>query len=69
MFHLGGHGQDDRAESVAGGAQGIGGLLGMPALPALPTGRAGARVDVELRNDRYDGRQIGLVLHDLVQLV
>ena len=65
MFQLGGHGQDDRAERVAGGAPGIGGLLGMPALPALPARRASARVDVELRDDRYDGRQIGLVLDDL----
>jgi hypothetical protein len=69
MFHLGGHGQDDRAESIASGAQGIGGLLGMPSLPALPAGGASAGLDVELRNNRYDGRQVGLVLDDLVQLI
>jgi hypothetical protein len=69
MFHLGGHGQDDRAEGVACGAQGIGGLLRMPALPALPAGGAGARVDVELGDNRYDGRQVRLILDDLVQLI
>ena len=41
----------------------------MPTLPALPAGRASARLDIELGNDRYDGRQVGLVLDDLVQLV
>jgi hypothetical protein len=56
-------------ERVAGGAQGIGGLLGMPALPALPAGGAGASVDVELRDDRYDGRQVRLIVDDLVELV
>ena len=35
VFHLGGHGQDDGAEGIAGGADGVGDLLGVPSLPVL----------------------------------
>jgi hypothetical protein len=65
VFHLGGHGQDHRAEGVAGSTEGIGGLLGVPSLPALAAARAEAGLDVELGDEGHDGRQVGLILdHD-----
>jgi hypothetical protein len=69
VFHLGGHGQDDRPQGVAGSADRVGSLLGVATLPALPARRTGAGVDVELGDDRHDGGQVSLVLDDLVQLV
>jgi hypothetical protein len=69
MFHFRGHGQDDRAEGIAGGAFGIGGLLGMSALPTLSAAGTPTGLDIELGDDRHDGGQIGLILHDQVLLV
>src|SRR5262249_8554560 len=42
MFHFGGHRQNDGAEGVAGGADGVRSLLGMPPLPMLSAARAPA---------------------------
>ena len=41
----------------------------MPALPALTATGAAAGFDVELGDDRHDGRQVGLILHDLILVV
>jgi hypothetical protein len=64
VLHLGGHGQDDGAERVAGSAEGIGGLFRVSSLPVLAAAEAVARLDVELGDDGNDGRQVGLVLDD-----
>jgi hypothetical protein len=64
MFQFGGNGQDHGTERVAGGSDRVGGLFGMASLPVLAAAGAVARLDVELGDDRHDGRQIGLVLHE-----
>src|SRR5262249_41937257 len=69
VFHLGGHGQDDGAEGIASGADGVGGLLGVPSLPVLAAAGAVAGGDVELGDDGHDRRQVGLVLDDLALVV
>ena len=66
VFEFGGHGQDHRAESVAGSADRVGGLLGMAALTALPATRTIAGLNVELCDDRDNGRQVGLILNHRV---
>jgi hypothetical protein len=62
MFPFGGHRQDNGAEGVAGGADGVGDLFGMAALAITPATGAIAGLDVELRDDGDDGRQTGLIL-------
>jgi hypothetical protein len=63
MLEFGGHGQDDRAERVAGSAEGIGDLLGVPTLMSLSATGAEAALDVKLDDDRHNGWQIGLILY------
>jgi hypothetical protein len=62
MLQFGGHRQHHRPQRVAGGAKGIGDLLGMPTLMPLSATRAKAALDVELRDDRHDRWQVGLIL-------
>jgi len=62
MFEFGGHGEDDGTEGIAGCAKGMGDLLGMSALALLLAVRAVAGLDVELRDDGNNGRQVGLIL-------
>ena len=64
MLEFSGHGQGDRTQRVAGGADGVGGLLGMTSLMVFAAARTNAGFDVELGDDGHDGRQVGLVLHD-----
>jgi hypothetical protein len=62
VLEFGGHGQDDRAEGIARDAAGVGDLLRVPRLADLAAAGTPAGLDVELRDDRRDGRQVGLVL-------
>jgi len=68
VFELGSHGENDGAQGVAGGADGVGDLLGMSALAVLATARTVAGLDVELRDDGRDRRQVGLVLDDRLRV-
>jgi hypothetical protein len=64
MFQFGRHRQNDGAERVTGRANGVGDLLGMATLAIAPATGAIPSLDVELRDDRDDRRQIGLILDD-----
>jgi hypothetical protein len=64
VFEFGGHGEEDGAEGIAGGAKGIGDLFGMAALLALAATGTIAGLDVELGDDKDNGRQVGLILDD-----
>src|SRR5207253_9960772 len=69
MFEFGAHGEDDVTKGVAGDANGIGGLFGMTPLEVAVATAAIAGLDVELRDDGYDRRQVGLKLGDRVTVI
>src|SRR5437870_8344316 len=69
MFEFGAHGEDDGTKGVAGDANGIGGLFGMTPLEVAVATAAIAGLDVELRDDGYDRRQVGLKLGDRVTVI
>lgn len=69
MLEFGRQRQDDGAERVACRADRVGDLLGVPALTHLAATRTAAGLNVELRDDRRDRRQIGLILHHGVEVV
>ena len=65
MLEFRSHSEDNGAEGIAGGADGIGGLFRMATLMSLATARTEAGLDIELGHDGNDGRQVGLILDDL----
>jgi hypothetical protein len=64
MFEFRRHREGDGAECVPGRTNGVGDLLRMATLTVAPTTGTIPRLDVELRDDRNDRRQIGLILDD-----
>jgi hypothetical protein len=62
MFQFGSHREDDGAESIARRTDRIRNLLGMTTLAIVSAARTITGFNVELRDDRDDGRQIGLIL-------
>src|ERR1019366_7039019 len=63
MFEFGGHGQHDGTKGVARGTDGVGDLLDVARLMPLSATRTEATLDIELRDDWNDRRQVGLILH------
>ena len=69
MLKFSGHGEQDRADGIAGDANGIGNLFGMSALAIVMATAAIAGLDIELGDDGHDGRQIGLKLCDRAAII